>query len=140
MTRADLLMLFYGLSAWGAALNFPAWARLMVWRLKEIQRPEWQHDSILFMRSGLTLLSFGIMGIAGVRLSGALFGGVPIAVPSPLGVAFIAAMATAETFFLRVDEIHSQARGSHSIGWRIYWIGAVAMMTVFAVDMMRGGR
>lgn len=122
----DLLLLLYGLCALGAALNFAAWALLLRrrWREPLPERPR-RRDPILLTRFGLTMLSFGVTGLAGVRVWGDLFDGSPLTVPRPLALLFIGCMAAAEPFFLRVDELHARSRGTSSRAWRLYWVGAI---------------
>lgn len=123
MTNLALLWL-YGLCAWGACLNCPAWASLLVRRWRDPARAAWWQDVPLVIRAGLTSLSFGIAGLAGVRIYGAFFEATPITAPSPTAVLFIGCMAAAEPMFLRVDELHAMTRDRRSWSWRIYWIGA----------------
>jgi hypothetical protein len=120
-----ILLLFYGLCAWGAALNLPAWIRLAVraWRAPD-RRPPWKNDTHMLVRFGIMALAFGTSGLAGLRTIASLTGRVPLEVPSKAGLLFIGAMALAEPFFLRVDEVHARARGTHSLAWRLYWAGA----------------
>ena len=122
------LMFLYALCTLGAALNFPAWAMLFWTRFRNPNRIRpWWMDVYLLTRSGLTLLSFGVAGLAGLRLFAAIAGGPKLAVPDPIGLLFIGAMATAEPLFLRVDEVHARARGARSWTWRGYWIGVAAI-------------
>jgi hypothetical protein len=106
-----VLLLMYGLCAWGAGLNLPAWIRLAVraWRNPDRRRPWWQ-DTHMLVRIGIMFLAFGTSGLAGLRTIASLTGRVPLEVPSKAGLLFIAAMALAEPFFLRVDEVHARAR------------------------------
>lgn len=117
------LLWLYGLCAWGAMLNFPAWAALLVRRLHDPARGPWFRDVALCVRAGLTCLSFGVCGLASVRLIADLTGGAVLTVPSPAALLFIGLMALAEPMFLYADDIHARARGTWSRSWVIYWAG-----------------
>jgi hypothetical protein len=123
VTNMALLWL-YGLCAWGAALNCPAWAALAWRRWRDPAREAAWRDGTLLVRAGLTSLSFGTAGLAGVRLTADLLGGTVLAVPSPAAILFIGCMAAAEPMFLAVDDIHARTRGTWSRSWALYWVGA----------------
>jgi hypothetical protein len=82
-----ILLLFYGLCAWGAALNLPAWIRLAVraWRAPD-RRPPWKNDTHMLVRFGIMALAFGTSGLAGLRTIASLTGRVPLEVPSKAGL------------------------------------------------------
>jgi hypothetical protein len=136
MTTADLTLWLYGLCCWGASLNFPAWARLLFRQMSPARLVPWHRDVRFMSRLGLTILSFGIAGLSGARFFGALFTGTTIALPGAWVTVFIACMACAEPFFLRIDEVHAIERGGKSIGWRLYWIGVVTGTTLLIVMRM----
>jgi hypothetical protein len=139
--QGAVLMLLYALSAWGAVLNFPAWGRLVWLRWIGPRDDVWHRDNILLVRAGLTVLSFGISGLAGARLIGAAMSKLPITVPSPIGILFIGSMALAEPMFLRVDENHLNAIGTtHSWRWLLYWSGTAAIFLSFAAYLAMRGR
>ena len=135
---SSILMLLYGLSAWGAALNCQAWAKLLVRHLRIPRSEVWWRDNALLIRVGLTLLSTGVASLAGIRLMGAVLKDVPIVVPSQLGIGSIFLMACAEPFFLRVDENHAKAIGKRSFVWRLYWAGTVSAVALFAIAVATG--
>lgn len=128
----SVLLLFYGLCAWGAACNLPAWARLFVQRLRG-EHSGWSGDVYLAVRAGILLSAMGTVGLAGDRLGGELTGALPLSVPSGVGLTSIVLMALAEVLFLHAAALNARARETAAWSWRVYWMGALLWLAFVIV-------
>ena len=127
-----MLTLLYGLCAWGAACNLPAWARLFWARLRGGHGPKLD-DVYLFVRAGIFLGALGLVLLANDRLIAALLDHTPLKVPSWLGFAGVMLLSLAEVLFLRGAAINAHARGAIAWAWRAYWTGAALWVAFVAL-------
>lgn len=120
-----LLLLLYGLCAWGAGCNAPSWVLLFGRRWREARGGR-RRDVYLWVRAGVMMLAIGTVGLAGDRLSAHLLGEMPLRIPSAVGLAAIGFMALGEIGFLWVSALRAAERGGAAWAWRVYWTGAAA--------------
>lgn len=139
-----LLLWLFGVSAWGAACNLPAWARLLAERWRERVMPR-RRDLYLWMRLGMVA---GAVGIAGGSWTRASFIYVQPAKLLPLPVVlswetyllpvwapllWMIPLAMAEAAFLIVAALRAREDNKVSWAWRAFIVGAV----VWAVVVVR---
>lgn len=120
-----MLLLLYGLCAWGAACNLPAWARLVHQRLNG-ERPPVAEDEYLHIRMAVLASALGLLGGTTDRVRGYLVEHTMLTVPSGVTVGSVALLLLGEALFLRAAAIKACKRGQAPWAWRAFWAGALA--------------
>jgi hypothetical protein len=141
----DLIVWLFGVSAWGALCNLPAWSRLFLERVAHPQ-PSYLKDKYLLVRGGMVFQAIAVGLACWLRAASfmeypqtqppqviSLFGWWPVSLPGWGPLVWIVFMAIAEVMFLRVAALNAQQAGRVSWAWMIFVFGLLLWTPFVAI-------